>query len=473
MSLSFRHTKVTFTLGPATESTAVLRELIDEGVDVCRLNMAHASHDWTRMVIRRIKATCHEAGRQIAIMMDVKGPEIRTGDVEQPIALEKGSLLDLLCGEAVAAADGIPSVTVNYPNLDEDVLVGETVLVDSGLIRMTVKAVDDGRVRCEVIIPGELTSRRHINLPGVKVKLPALTAKDIADIAVGIEEGVDLFALSFVREADDLDLLRRHLTDNKSTARVIAKIEDQSGISNIDEIIAASDGVMVARGDLGIECPFEELPIIQRRIVSRCIQQKKPVIVATHMLESMIQSPLPTRAEVSDVANAVFEQADSIMLSGETTTGKYPVECVRTMRRIAGCMEQNAEASYNRALPLRTPKDKMLRSAVDLAQSLNNAGILVFTRRGNLAQTLSSLRPTRCPIYAFTDRSELFRRMLFLWGVEPFLLNFEEDHEVTIKRAFHALKKGQWVKPGDWLVVITNVIVSERIIDTIQMRMVE
>ncbi len=473
MRRPFQHTKITFTLGPASESEEMLEKLILTGVDLCRLNMAHGSHDWVRAAIRRVKAVCERTGRHIAIMMDVKGPEIRTGDVPQPIALEKGQLLDFITDVGQPAGDGVTCVGVNYRDLPKDVAVGNTVLVDSGLIRLEVLETHAARVRCRVNISGLLSSRRHLNLPGVKVNLPPLTQKDRGDIEVGIAEGVDFFALSFVREANDLDLLRRFLSEKKSSARIIAKIEDQSAIENLDEIIAAADGLMVARGDLGIECPFEELPIIQRRAIHQCITHRKPVIVATHMLESMITSPVPTRAEVSDIANAALEQADCIMLSGETTTGKYPLECVQTMRRIVQRVESSGQLHPAPAPILKTHKDKLLGAAARLAQEDHHAGIVVFTRNGNLPAVLSALRPLRCPIYAFTDVDRVFRQLLLHWGVEPFLMDFSKDYEQTILNAFAYLKRREWVMPKDWVVVVTNVIMGEKLIDTIQLREVE
>jgi len=465
-------TKVVFTLGPATADEAMLEQLIRAGVDVCRLNMAHADEAWTRKMIQRIRAVCARTHREIAIMMDVKGPEIRTGDLPVPVELVVGQRIDLLPTPGVGV-DGVLAVSVNYPLMGGDVAAGTTVLVDSGLIRLKVLSTSAERVCCEVDVAGRLTSRRHINLPGVKVRLPALTAKDRADIAVGVEEQVDFFALSFVREADDVDILRRLLSDLKSRARIISKIEDQSGIANLDEIIVASDSIMVARGDLGIEVPMEELPLFQRRIVETCIQHRKPVIVATQMLESMITSPVPTRAEVSDIAGAVWSTSDAIMLSGETTTGRYPLECVQFMKRVAGTIEASAEKSYNARLPLKTNKDRLLRSAVLLAQEIGEKGIVVFTRNGLLPQALSALRATRCPIYAFTDEPHVFRHMLLVWGVEPFLMQFKPEPEDSIGDAFAYLLRREWVKRGDWMVVVTNILAGKKTIDSVQMRPIE
>jgi len=465
-------TKIVFTLGPASADEGMLEQLVRAGVDVCRLNMAHADEAWTRKMIQRVRAVCARTQRQIAIMMDVKGPEIRTGDLAAPVELVTGQLVDLL-PMPCPVEDGIMAVSVNYPLMGGDVAPGTTVLVDSGLIRLRVLTTSAERVRCAVDVAGRLTSRRHINLPGVRVRLPALTAKDRADIAVGVEEQVDFFALSFVREADDVDILRRLLSDLKSRARIISKIEDQSGIANLDEIIVASDSIMVARGDLGIEVPMEELPLFQRRIVDACIQHRKPVIVATQMLESMISSPVPTRAEVSDIAGAVWSTSDAIMLSGETTTGKYPLECVQFMKRVAGHIEAHATKGYNERLPLKTNKDRLLRSAVLLAQEIGEKGIVVFTRNGLLPQALSALRATRCPIYAFTDEPHVFRHMLLMWGVEPFLMEFKPEPEDSIGDAFAYLLRREWVQRGDWMVVVTNILAGKKTIDSVQMRPVE
>lgn len=475
MKNPYRKTKIIFTVGPATQSEEMLEKLIHAGVDICRINMAHADHAWTREIIQRVRKVCNRVGRQIAIMMDVKGPEIRTGDVPETFELEKGETIDFTYGEGLGglSEDGIRRVDVNYPGFANDMKVGDTVLVDSGLIRLLVTEIEGQRVRCEVIIPGPMGNRRHINLPGVRVNLPALTKKDQGDVDVGIEEGIEFYALSFVREPDDLDIFHRYLSDNGSLAKVIAKIEDQQAIRNLEDIIKASDGLMIARGDLGVECPFEDLPLIQSRAINACIQNTKPVIVATHMLESMIDSPIPTRAEVTDIANAIREEADCVMLSGETTIGKYPVECVETINRIAKRMESEDGPVLREDLVLKLPKSKMLRSAAYLASELEDAGVVVFTRRGLLAQKLSSLR-TQVPVYAFTDNTDVFAQLLIMRGIEPFFMEFDDnDPERTIQNAFKALENRKWAKKGDPMVVITNVIAGEKIIDTIQLREVE
>ena len=338
MKSLLRQTKVIATIGPATEKEETLEQLINEGVDVCRLNMAHADHDWVREISSKIRSIGARLKREPAIMMDVKGPEIRTGFLDKPIELKKDQTVELSYGSPSTQKDGKDGpirIQVSYEKLTEHLQPGGTVLLDNGLISLEVVEKSEGVIRCAVLQDCSLGSRRHVNLPGIETDLPSITQKDRQDTLVGIECKHDYFALSFTRDGDAIDLFRSFLRENNSDAQIIAKIEDQQGVSNLDEIISASDALMVARGDLGIECAFEELPIIQRRAVGACQSRGKPVIVATHLLESMIDSPVPTRAEISDVANAVNEGADCLMLSGETTTGKQPVECVRLLNRIS------------------------------------------------------------------------------------------------------------------------------------------
>jgi pyruvate kinase len=472
LARTFRRTKIIIT--PVTESEAMLERLIRGGADVIRLNMAHATHDWTRLTIKRIRDISTRVGRDVAIMMDIKGPEIRTGDLAVPIELKEGEIFDFTVkpGSGPEAGEEVRSVDVNYQDLVNDIKVGDTVLVDSGLIRLEVLEKHAARIRCRVLIPGELKSRRHINLPGVKVNLPAFTEKDRGDALVGLGAGIDLIALSFVRAAADVELLRDFLRGNHSKVRIVAKIEDQSGIANLDEIVNASDGVMVARGDLGIECPFEELPVIQRRIVNSCLAQGKPVIIATHMLESMILQSVPTRAEITDVANAVFEQADCVMLSGETTVGKYPFECVEMLDKIARRIE--AEDSSGRVAPsvFTSERMKVLHAAVVLANQLPHSKLVTFTRHGFMAHGLAALRPFHSPILAFTPSPELFRQLRMLRGVEPYLMPFASEPDATIENAIAWLKRLAHVATGDKLIIATDIIAQDRAVDGVMLRTV-
>ena len=470
----YRHTKIVATIGPATQSPQRLVQLIEAGVDVLRLNMAHATGEWVKSLVAQVREASAQVKRHVAVMMDVKGPEIRTGEVSQPVDLAAGDTFDFFTAHHPnKPSDASKGVAVNYPGLPADVNIGATVLVDSGLIRLQVLDKSDTHVRCRVLTPGKLGSRRHINLPGVDVNLPSLTEKDERDVRAGVEAGIDFVALSFVRRSDDVLVLRALLDSLGSRARIVAKIEDQGGLRNLEAIVRAADAVMVARGDLGIEIDYHVLPLVQRRIVDTCLAEGKPVIIATHLLESMTQAPMPTRAEISDVSNAVRERADAVMLSGETTTGLYPLECVEVMKNIVKSTEPTEERGLNTVIRLTEPKAKMLRAAAELAQDLRKSGIVVFTRSGFLAYTLAALRAASVPIYAFTDDEALFRQLLLPWGVEPFLMPFSEDPEQTIRDALEYLKRREWCDRGTWLVVITNALAREKIIDTLQLRQVE
>ncbi len=469
---SLRRTKIIATLGPATESEEMLVKLIAAGVDVVRLNMAHAKHDWTRLIIRRIRAAAKTAGREVAVMMDIKGPEIRTGDLAVPIELKAGEIFDFTVkpGGERDHAEEVRSVDVNYRDLVNDIKVGDTVLVDSGLIRLEVLSKDQAHIRCRVLTPGCLTSRRHINLPGVHVNLPSFTEKDKGDTIVGIEEGVDFIALSFVREASDVEQLRVFLKERGSRARIVAKIEDQSAIDNLDDIIRATDVLMVARGDLGIEVPLQELPVIQRRAVRTCLAIGRPVIIATHMLESMITQPVPNRAEITDVANAVYEQADCVMLSGETTIGKYPLECVKILDTISRRIEEEQAADITEPAVFISERMKVFRAAVVLANEIPRSLMLVFTRHGTNAAGIAAHRPPHAPILAVTDNIETMRHLRMVRAVEPFLLTPFGEPEATIERAISSLLKLGRISDRDKLIIVSDIQTKDRRIDSIQLR---
>ena len=472
MADSYRHTKIIATLGPATDSKEMLSKLIQEGVDILRLNMAHASHKWVEDAMWHIREASTEVDRHVAVMMDVKGPEIRTGEVESPIELAVGDVIEFFTKRGKPSGD-VPAVTVNYTGLPGEVKAGDVVLVDSGLIQLKVIDSESAKIRFEVLTAGSLGSRRHINLPGIQVDLPALTEKDENDLRAGVSAGIDFVALSFVREAEDVGTLRKFLDELGSKARIIAKIEDQAGVRNMKAIVCEADGIMVARGDLGVEIDYHKLPLVQSELIQACQAEGKPVIVATHMLESMISSPMPTRAEVSDVSHAVREQADAVMLSGETTTGAYPLESVQVFKNIIESIEPSVNRPLNETIVLKTPKAKMLRSAALLSRDLGESGIIVFTRSGFLLYVLGALRPFGVPIFAFTDEEPLFRQLMLPWGVEPFLIEFADDPEVTIQTSMKVLAEKGWTKNGQWLVVITNALASDQIIDTLQLRQVE
>jgi pyruvate kinase len=466
-----RKTKIICTLGPATENTEILRQLIQKGTDVFRLNMSHASHDWVRDIVPLIRMLAKKAGRPVALLLDTQGPAIRTGDLKANLHLKPGDILEFTVREAKSKERY--SVDVNYGGFADDVTVGNTILADNGLIKLLVLDKGRNRVRCKVLTRGILGSRRHINLPGVHVNLPSLTRKDLADVSLGVEMGADFIGLSFVREKSDIEQLRKLLSRKKSKAQIVAKIEDQLAVRSIDEMIESTDVIMVARGDLGIECPMEELPIIQRRIVKNCLRLGKPVVVATQLLESMITNPLPTRAEITDVANAVFEQADALMLSGETTIGRYPVDCVEVLRRVAVRTERSGGAGYAENALLENIRQKMVASAVALANSLHDSKLVVFTLQGRMARYASNLRPQRAPIFAFTPSEEVYRQLALYWGTFPARVDFSGGPDRAIAAAEKFLRKNKRATPGDHMVIISDVRMGRALIDSIQLRVVK
>ncbi len=453
-----RKTRIIATLGPASESPAVLTRLVAAGANVFRLNMSHASHPWVRTCCARIREVAAKAGTPVAILMDLQGPSIRTGDVREPIRLVRGTQVEFRNRSLRAAAE--LSVTTNYPGLSQDVQPGDTLVVDNGVLRFRILSTQKGRVLGQALNRGVLSSRRHINLPGVRLRFPALTAKDRVDLALGLELDVDFFALSFVRDASHLAGLRRRIRQAGSSAFVIAKIEDQEAVRNIDDLISSADIIMIARGDLGIECPLEELPIIQRRTIKQCLNIGTPVIVATHMLESMIENPVPTRAEVTDVANAVFEQADAVMLSGETSMGRFPARCVEVMDRIARRIERSGGAGYADQAVLTRQDQRTVRAAVVLADSMPDSALIVFTRRGSLARDVAHLRPRHAVIYAITPDPGAQRRLLLCRGVQPVQLPFQADPQATLNEAIIALRRTHDLKKGQPLVILSDVLAT-------------
>ena len=467
-----RRTKIIATLGPATESPEMLRKLVAAGMNVARLNMSHAPHDWIRRIVPEIRAAAKEQGKFVGILLDTQGPAIRTGDLPCKLDLKPGEKFTFTVrGET---SEEMHSVDVNYENFINDISEGDIVLVDNGTINMRVLKKFGNKVECEVLTPGQLGSRRHINLPGVKVSLPALTGKDLADIAVGLEVGVDFIALSFVREAKDILQLRAVIADAKRRPQIVAKIEDQEAIKNLDAIVAEADAIMVARGDLGIECPYEELPIIQRRIVKTCMRVGKPFIIATHMLESMIENPHPTRAEVTDVANAVYEQADAIMLSGETTVGKHPLKCIEVLDKIACRIERSGSGNFQEKAQLSTQRQKLVKSAVIMANELKAEAIVVFTYGGHMARHAAWMRPRHSPVYVACDNEQVAHSLILNWGLVPKIVPFDRiQPENTINDALKLLQAEGVLKTGDTAVVIGAVSTGTQIIDAVQMRRID
>ncbi len=460
----FRKTSIIITLGPATDSPDNLAQLIDNGVDVFRLNMSHAQHDWCREAVHNIRKIGKEKNRHVAILFDLQGPSIRTGDLDAPFELEIGDKVEF------RVKDSEPSIkystTVNYGGMINDVEAGKTLVVDNGTMLMHIDEKQDDRIICTVNTAGKLGNRRHINLPGTRLNLPAMTEKDHADLAVAVECQSDYIAGSFVRDAAHVTELRGEMEKLGGTAHIISKVEDQEAIKNIDDIILASDIIMIARGDLGIEVNVEELPLIQRHITKRCHALGRRVIVATHMLESMITNPTPTRAEATDVAHAVFEEADSIMLSGETSVGEFPIRCVQTLDRIARKMEATESAGNAKLAVLTTGKQKVVQAAVNLADSLEGAHIVVFTKRGVMSVQTALLRP-EAHIHSFASTPETCRRLALARGIQAYELPFYDDPLITINSAVDYLKENNIVQEGTPLVVISDTLRKSQAVDSI------
>ena len=467
-----RKTKIICTVGPATNSYPALEQLYAAGMAVVRLNMSHATQDEAANAIHWVKTLNRKVKYPVPIMLDTQGPEIRTGTLAAPLRLRDGEEVFLEAQPAQAPADGaLRTIDVNYPGLPDAVAVGDRVRLDNGLVNVEVLARDGSRLRCRVADGGTLGSRKHVNLPGVAVDLPSVTAKDRDDIAFGVAQEVDFVALSFARSAEDIAEVRQLLGPKGGrTVKVLAKIENQEGVRQAEAIAVAADGVMVARGDLGIETDIALLPSVQRRLVELCARLGKRCIVATHLMESMIENPIPTRAEVTDVANAVYEGVDAIMLSGETSVGAYPVRCVRQLADIAAAAEQQRGFALQDGLAIDTDKQHLATAAGHLAEAIGAAGIVVITRRGVTADSVTNCHP-KVPIYAFTNLSQTRRRLMLNRGVFAHRTAFSNDPERTIQTALKVLREREGIAEDARVIVISDVL-AERTVDAIQLRTV-
>ena len=463
-----RKTKIICTIGPATASYEMLQKLCAAGMNVVRLNMSHADHAGAAQIINWIKTLNRKIKYPIPIMLDTQGPEIRTGDVTTALDLRTGDVIDVTVRDDVDVERR--SIHVNYDEIVDAVSIGDRITVDNGLINLEVLAKVGARLSCRVLDGGVLKSKRHVNLPGIRVNLPAVTEKDKSDIAFAVAHELDFIALSFVRRAEDVLELRRLLGAKATKIKVIAKIEDAEGVANLESIVAVADGVMVARGDLGVEINLADLPNVQRRIVRTCARMGKPVIVATHLLESMIENPIPTRAEVTDVANAVYEEVDAVMLSGETSVGAYPVRCVQQLDAIATASERYPGLHYSKELVRDTDKLQVAAAAVDLAESLGVAAIVVITRRGFMADYVSACRPQAAAIYAFSNDSQTRRRLMLNRNLASHRTPFSNDPEKTLRSAFRVLIERESFSAGDKVVVISDILAGAGI-EAIQIRL--
>jgi pyruvate kinase len=463
-----RRTKIICTVGPATANFETLERMHAAGMSIVRLNMSHADHESAAKIIGWIRTLNRKVEQPVAVLLDTQGPEIRTGDLEQPLELTSGDVITVtVLDEADVEST---SIHVNYEDLVTSVAIGDRVSIDNGLINFEVLEKDGGRMTCRVLDGGTLGSKRHVNLPGVRVNLPSITEKDARDIHFGMAQGVDFVALSFVRSVDDIVSLRELLGAKAQSIHVIAKIEDREGVANIKEIAEAADGIMVARGDLGIETDIALLPNIQRELVRTSSQVGRRCIVATHLLESMINNPIPTRAEVTDVANAIYEGVDAIMLSGETSIGKYPERCVSQLDAIARASEAQPGLGFERELAATSDKQHLARTAAHLAESLDAAGIVVITRRGIMADLVTNCRPATVPIYAFTNSGQTRRRLVLNRSVCSFRTAFSQDPEKTLDTAFAVLRDRVGLPDDAKVVVISDVLARQRTVDAVQIR---
>jgi pyruvate kinase len=450
-----RRTKIICTIGPATDTIPAMQALIKAGMDVARLNFSHGTQAEHGRRIAMLREAAAGVDKNLAIMLDTKGPEIRIGTFRDGKA-------ELITGERFTLTSAPvlgdqTRVTVSYRELPADVRLGSVILIADGAIELAVEAVEGSEIICRVVHGGWLTDRKGVNVPGVNVNLPVLTGQDRSDIHFGIAQGIDFIAASFIRRATDVLEIRRLLEQAGADIEIIAKIEHRDGVKNIDGIIRVSDGVMVARGDLGVEMSPEDVPLVQKMIIEKCNQAGKPVITATQMLESMIVSPRPTRAETSDVANAIFDGTDAIMLSGETAVGRFPVAAVQTMARVA--LRTEEALKYDEILarktmaPFSTVTDAIGHATCHTARDLGAAAILTATTSGHTARVIAKYRP-RCPVIAVTPSDSVIRKLSLSWGVYPLPVAAMEDTDEMFRLSVQAALDSGRVKPGD-LVVIT------------------
>jgi pyruvate kinase len=464
-----KRTKIVCTMGPNSDQPGMLGRLIDAGMDVARFNFSHGDHAEHRERMDCLKAVREEKKIPVAILLDTKGPEIRTGLLEggEKVTLKEGDPF-ILTTEKITGNAG--RVSVSYADMPHDLKEGDTVLIDDGLIELQVTEINGPEICCWVINGGELGERKGVNLPNVSVNLPAITEKDKEDILFGIEQDIDYIAASFVRKADDIREIKGFLREHGGEhIDVIAKIESAEGVENIDEIIKVADGIMVARGDLGVEIPAYQVPHIQKTIIEKCNHHYLPVITATQMLDSMIRNPRPTRAEVTDVANAIYDGTDAIMLSGETAMGKYPVEAVEMMTHIA--LETEKFLKFDAYRDVEVARDSASVSsavgfaAVDMVDHIHAACIVTPTMSGQTARLISNLRPS-VPIYAVTPHEWAKRKMQLYWGVKSVTGYMEDSTENIISHALYMVVRERLVKKGDMLIFTagdpaTNEVSSE------------
>ncbi len=453
--LTGKRTKIVCTQGPATDDDEIVRQLIRNGMNVARFNFSHGSHEEHTARIERIRRVSREEGVPVAIMLDTKGPEIRTGELvdHQKVMLTEGSTVVVTTDACEGTSERF---SLDYETLPSEVEAGSVILIDDGLIGLRVVSVKGNDITCEVTNGGELGEHKGVNLPNIDVNLPAVTETDIADIIFGCELGIDAIAASFIRDAEGVETIRQLCGQHGlEDVAIFPKIESSQGVRNFDAILAAADGIMVARGDLGVEVPAAEVPHLQKQMIRKCNEQYKPVITATQMLDSMIRNPRPTRAEVTDVANAIYDGTDCVMLSGETANGKYPVEAVKTMTAICKETERYLKERnvYHEREGLGNVNGAIGFAALTTAERIGAKAILAPTNSGRTARLISNFRP-RLPLVAFSPMERSIRKCCFYWGVDAFPSTMQPSLNATVRNALELSRKYAIVNTGD-LVVIT------------------
>jgi pyruvate kinase len=460
--IPMKKTKIVATLGPASDKREVLLEMFMQGVNVCRLNFSHGSHKDHLKNIKLIRQLNEETGLNVAILADLQGPKIRTNLMKDGVLLVDGAEVKILAKEVEGDAERF---SINYSKLPRDVKAGEKILLDDGKIILEVIETDGkDEVKAKVINGGILSSKKGVNLPNTKISMPSLTEKDIEDLDFALEHNVDWIALSFVRSARDIIELKHHISKVKAKAKVISKIEKPEALDDIDDIIRESDALMVARGDLGVEIPYQNVPLIQKMLINKCRLNAKPIIVATQMMESMIENITPSRAEVNDVANAVLDGADAVMLSGETSVGKHPIEVIKTMTNIVKEME-TFEGIYNKEeLPEKNQdrfiSDSICFNAARLAQRVDADAIILMTFSGYTAYKVASQRP-KTPVVVFTGNKDILTQVNLIWGVQAFYYDKRVSTDHTIADIKYLMKKEGLLKEGDLVINITSIPIEE------------
>jgi len=458
----FRRTKIICTLGPAVSTVEKLVELIKAGMDVARLNFSHGDYEEHSKFIKLVREASEITGKSIPIIQDLQGPKIRVGKLKtEPIELKTGGLVFLTAEQIEGDTEIIP---IQYDYLTDDLKPGNIILLDDGMIELKVLEIKGNKVKCEVVDGGVLKSHKGVNLPGVSVRIPSLTEKDIEDLKFGLKNGVDYVALSFVRKKDDIIDLRRKMEKFGKVVPIIAKIEKLEAVKSIDDIIEIADAIMVARGDLGVELPTEDVPPLQKMLIKKANKAGKPVITATQMLESMVSNPRPTRAEATDVANAVLDGTDAVMLSSETSIGEFPIEAVKVMDRIIRTIETQYkfyEPVFDSSLKLKNEVDAIGRAACLLAQQLNAKAIVTITHTGATAKAIAKYRPS-VPIIALTDSNEVVKHLNLIWGVTGIKLREISETDKTIENAKIQLKESGILNSGDLIIMTAGIPLFQR-----------